>query len=76
MEVVALEFEWRSMGSGKRNLEITEPNSSILCRLDPKISKLWQQGSTFVKHSSTSSYYSCIHSFIQQTFLSAKNYVL
>lgn len=77
MEVVALEFEWRSMGSGERNLEITEPNSSILCRLDPsKISKLWQQGSTFVKHGSTSSYYSCIHSFIQQTFLSAKIYVL
>ena len=62
MEMAALEFEWRSMGSGKRNLKITEPKASILCQGDPSKSlKQEQEESSFLTQGSTS-YYPCIHS--------------
>lgn len=62
MEMAALEFEWRSMGSGKRNLKITEPKASILCQGDlSKSLKQGQEESSFLTQGSTS-YYPCIHS--------------
>lgn len=61
MEMAALEFEWRSMRSGKWNLKITEPNASILCQGNPSKSlKQGQEESSFLTHGSTS-YYPCIH---------------
>ena len=47
MEMAALEFEWRSMGSGKRNLKITEPKASILCQGDLS-KKQGQEESSFL----------------------------